>query len=748
MGLIGGFELGAETVLSEAAVGSDGGIVAGTDGVVISIPPGAHPEVTRYRLSSRPITNHALPDELEAASALYRVDNGGVVAELAVEVDVPISIPDGEFAMGFFYDPATGGFEAMSLVDIDGDSVTVATRHFSEFVILWHEGMAVGHLPAPSIDTGFRPGVDDWQFVNSGSAAEPDGHCSGQSLSALWYFTEQRAAGQPALHGLFDNTDADPLNRIWPQTGALWQDDRDGYRLATQVQVEQYAGGMSAYESGMLIHARDLHFSGRDGVTYSVFGLAMMVTGEPQFVGIDEWVDNGDGVWTFADDYQGGHAMVVYGATESGLYVADPNYPARFRMIPWDPAATVSSPIATSSTTTGPGGVLGPYDSAAKAGAPGTSFNVIVFSAKSALVDWDDLGGAWADFTAGTAGDAVLPGYGLEARYTDADGNTRSRGFGDSLVVAVETLELTVDVAGEDWRLEVYDGDTLLGAAEKGATETVPISLDDGANDLGVYVSVKRPDGSSQGWFWAFVDFDRITITRGTGLALDMLPDESEVAGLSLLVKDPPAFRENPDVPGEIIGITAGYKAGPVEVFRNQPGAIPHVEGWVVFEPDPADVCLGTGFGGAAGGFGRNLCIGVTLSLWDGDPTAFDVTAVATEDLPTGALPPTMPAYVPCLVYQPPADMPAFNTATQFPCVEDFTGNVDDGVEIYGWISEDRNLGLQHYRVRAVVEGVRIDVGTSYRDTQTSDVSSARMRDVVSALVNEIARKIRVELGA
>jgi len=38
------------------------------------------------------------------------------------------------------------------------------------------------------IDSGFRPGIDDWEFTNYGSYITPDGECEGQSLTALWYY--------------------------------------------------------------------------------------------------------------------------------------------------------------------------------------------------------------------------------------------------------------------------------------------------------------------------------------------------------------------------------------------------------------------------------------------------------------------------------------------------------------------------------------------------------------------------------
>ncbi|MFH1330023.1 MAG: hypothetical protein ABIJ48_05140 [Actinomycetota bacterium] len=777
-GVTATFDLGPETPVGAQTVGPAGGVIVGADGLTITVPAGAHAGDTPYRVTSRVINSHDLPAGVDAVSPLYRVENGAGLSERDIEVDVPISIPSGEFAMGFFYDSATGGFEGMPIVGIDSDSVTLATRHFSEFVIMWHEGMMIGQLPAPVIDTGFRPGVDDWQFPNYGSAAEPGGHCSGQSLSAMWYFLEQKAAGQPALYGRFDNTDADPFNRSWPQTGDLWQDDRDGYRLASAVQAQYEGIAFEVYEGPMQELSRSLHYSGHDAVTFSAFGFAMWLTKEPQWVGIHRWVDdNGDKAWTIAD-WGGGHAMVVYGATADGLYVADPNYPRAFRTIPWDPATTLQpEPWMTSSTVLGPPepGVLGPYVTLTVVGVPPTSFNIIGYYEKSALVAWTGLAGEWAKFVDGTVGDDIFPSFTLKALFKDDDGNQQERGFRGNLTVALDEIELSLEMGDSGdcqppvaplgpaqpcgARVTIYDGATAVGTAActdpaDAATCTGAVKVElkkDVDNEFGAYIEVERPTiipktataPESYSRKWTYVDFDRFTITQGSGLAVEMVPNESEAAGLDMLVKDAPILVENPDLPGEIIAITASYKAGPaVEGVPEGEPSTPYVPGWWVIPPVPDDVCMGSGWGGADAGFGPNLCIDVRLSLWDGDSSPFDPAVVRTEALDE------RPAVDPCQFesYFDVATGTRFRI-TYFPCVDSFTGNVDQGVEIFGFNEEDRNLGVSRYQVRAVVEGVRIDVATAYRNYLGADVRTDRMREVGTALINEIARSIRVVTG-
>ncbi|NQV06908.1 hypothetical protein HQ535_10170, partial [bacterium] len=501
------------------------------------------------------------------------------------------------------------------------------------------------------------------------------------------------------------------------------------------------------------------------------FGFSMWLTGEPQYVGVLEMEDNLDGVWN-TDDIGGGHAMIVYGATADGLYVADPNYAQAFRVIPWkaDPAAAA-------------GGVLGPYNTAAEFSDPPEPYEVIGYYAKSALIDWSDLAGKWPEFVAGTVGDDILPSFTVVAEYDDADGNHQTRPFRDRLIVALEEIELTLLMADSGdcgpyqpapndhlragsvepchVKATFYEDTTVEGSltCERSTpgddwTCSTPTTatLAEGDTEFGVFVEVERIDegkairpcagGPTNCHDWEYVDFDRFVITRGSGLALEMLPDGSEAAGLDMLVKDAPTLVENPDVPGEIIAITASYKAGPAveDQERAEPGA-PYVPGWKVIPPVTDDVCMGTGFGGS--GFGPQLCIDVRISLWDGDPSPFDPVAVRTEALDN------LPAVDPCRIESGTASGREYTTftLTDFPCVDSLTTNADQGVEIFGFDEEDRNLGISRYQVRAVVGDVRIDVTTAYRNHFGADVRTDRMREVVIALVNEIARSIRVVSG-
>ena len=213
----GWLTLGNGVGLAHETVGPDGGTIVASDGLTIEVPAGAHDSPVVYTVESEVIVAHTFGTDLVAVTPLYRVTNGGGFAQETLVVTIPVQLAPDQFAMGFFYDAATGRLEGMPLLALTETSITISTRHFSDFMVLAPDGVNVGKKTSVDIDTGFRPGKDDWQFPNAGSAIASGGHCSGQSLSAMWYFDQQRVArGESPLYGLYDNTDSQIATSPWP----------------------------------------------------------------------------------------------------------------------------------------------------------------------------------------------------------------------------------------------------------------------------------------------------------------------------------------------------------------------------------------------------------------------------------------------------------------------------------------------------------------------------------------------------
>lgn len=425
------------------------------NGMTIHVPAGAYPAKADFKISTRPYTGE-VSKSLTPLTPLIHVENGGGFAEETMTVTVPIKLPDGMFAMGFFVDE-NGEFEGIPLVDLKQDSITIATRHFSEFIIA-----AINELDLPEkIRTGFSPGVDDWQFPNYGSYVASGGHCAGQSITAAWYYWEKKLKGEKGLNGRYDN------NANKPASPELWQDDSLGYRLASTVQ-EDLNFGTEIREKFNAFSEASPTFA------WKAFLYSMHLTREPQYVAI------------FDTDEGGGHALVAYGADKSTgvLYVADPNYPGD------------SSRVIVFFNN-----VFVPYVSGSDlkeilAGRT-SSYEEVIYTAKTAMIPWSKVTARWGELVAGTSGSDRFPSYGLMLKST---GNLIS----DGMQTTDENLELFVSAASTDkFMVNVRQDDKWTVAGEQ-----VKIPLKVGSNRIGFWVTGEK-DGS---WEWA--DFQWITVDR------------------------------------------------------------------------------------------------------------------------------------------------------------------------------------------------------------------------------------------
>jgi hypothetical protein len=455
----------------------------------------------------------------------------------------------------------------MPLLAEDATSVTVATEHFSAaFLSLVKKAL----LPT-EVDSGFRPGLDDWQFPNYGSFIAKNGQCAGQVLTEAWYYIERRLkAGASPLHGLFDNNGGEP-------TPSMWQDDSDGYRLASVAQRQYDVSWQSNAVYTFLTGWRNSHF---DALQYDAFRYAMAVTGEPQLVSLY--------------DAQGahGHGMLVWLVTPRGMYVADPNWPAGL-------AAQHVIPFDTNS------GSFGTYSSGVNALAVAqgqeTAYTEFVYTAKTALVDWPALAADWAAFDASTIGNGVFPGYKIlvydEARrvWTElTDGYHTDRSFVDLDVVGPASVDFT--------GLTVKRGVTTIkdgGFNQHQRHATLRIRLDPGDNEFGFVITfsqqdwvrtVNTPAPSHEVRDWLYVDFVRRHITFGPA------PSPTAATGgrwvLTSTERDSGPFASSYEKPGE--KLTVDSSSGRIAVLYNYDGPPNrHDESSVSWGPPPASAAPG-----------------------------------------------------------------------------------------------------------------------------------------------------------
>lgn len=467
--------IGDSVTVGSWSVGPSGGTIltddpgGPLDRMAIYIPAGALPTTRSFDITYAPVSNSIAPD-FNPLTPLIVIDNGGDYAEDVMTITIPIALPEGHFAMGFFVGES-GELEGMPLIELAGDAITVATMHFSRFIIasIPESTLAIATpsamaQPQSVVDSGFRPMVDDWQFPNYGSYIEPGGHCAGQALSALWYYTERTKQGTSPLHGRFDNNGGTP-------TPDFWRDDAYGYRLASVVQHD-------IAWSSRIFHLFEVMGASADATNWKAFFYSIKKTGEPQMVGI------------YDTDQGGGHAMIVYKAdTASGrLYVADPNFPGN-----------------TGKTIVYSGNAFSPYvsgDNVADIEAgKGKSYERIWYFGKTAYVPWGKIGQRWSEFDAGTIGNGIFPAYQLKM-----GGSATGIPLANENAVSGDRVNINISHASgitlgfTAWKEDVappFNGDG-----------TVPLATGDQV--VGFYVSGQVSSA------WEFVDFRRVTFRRAT----------------------------------------------------------------------------------------------------------------------------------------------------------------------------------------------------------------------------------------
>lgn len=444
----------------------------------IIVPPGAYNETKPFRISSAPINSHTFGELFQPLTPMIIIENGGEQSEETMTVKIPVQIPEDQFAMAFFYNENQGKLEPMQLISVETDSIIVATRHFSNLVVTGIARSVLDAYLAEGIRSNFFPGVDDWSYVNRGSYIESVGHCAGQSLGALWYFTT-KPDGDEHLWGKYDNN-----LRDW-RSPDFWQDDSYAYRFSSVLQkdIDWTSFSMKLWRElqgrvWRLINNQwelvDVPAIGPEA-TRNLFALSMLLTErEPQYVGI--YSDSG-----------GGHAMIVYAVTQDALHIADPNYPGDMTRV-----------IYYSN------GAFDPYPSGdnweeINAG-KGKNYEHILYFSKSTLMPWDKIAQRWEEVRNGTIGNDSFPGYQIE--YLDGESG-EYKILAENQVFTESKVRFGSSGAGEAsiGTLIYRDGEQLPFDAEW------KIDLNPGDNLLGFHIMGKVNDK------WKYVDFVYVNVS-------------------------------------------------------------------------------------------------------------------------------------------------------------------------------------------------------------------------------------------
>jgi hypothetical protein len=486
--------LGSQQAVVAVDIPATGGSIAVTDpasqipGLKVSVPSGAYGTKTNFKVSTTAIEKHTFGKGFTPITPLITIDNGHGFANQPMTVTIPIKISKDEFAMAFYYDKSNGELEGIPIVSLSENQIIITTSHFSDMVV---SKTPKSELDNIKIDTGFKPGVDDWQFRNNGSFIAPDGHCAGQSITSMWYYYEKyKKAGERRLYGRFDNNDSG--------TGTIDfdLDDSWSYRYVSVVQKSIGSGiGTGLFRK----------FTGtNDSLTFYAFAYSMLLTSTPQFTGIYRYDQTGK--------IAGGHALVVYRIEENIIYVADPNYPGdATRSIVYDTKTNKFIPYES-----------GENAEEIKKGNSKT-YAGIGYWAVSAMIDWDVVGKEYDKMVKGQSGNDVFPKFELYyVKSVDATGWESYEKCGSGITISEEETakinpewkgQLRFKIVGQydNQRYYLYRGTIRIEFPIHGLSSRnyypILVTLAKGVNDLGFY-STAVIDGKEK-----YVDFKRFKVT-------------------------------------------------------------------------------------------------------------------------------------------------------------------------------------------------------------------------------------------
>ncbi len=389
------------TVLDRAPIPASGGTVtvnrpgSPLHGLSVKVQSGAFPSPTQWTVVEGGTLGRSLPTGLTQVGSTFTIRNAQAYASRPFAITIPVPTATRNNTVAFYYDRASNTFELIPLLGTNDVGIVVATRHVSADQLLVPGPSSGVLLPGASVATAslrtfgeteivlvevsenllatplattFVPGVHDWEFANRGSGLEPQGICTGMTLTALYrHYTE----GGAKLFGTYDK---------FP---SVWQDNPGGIRLAS---VVQHTMDWPAVQKEIATIEQAAGFSGLGLPRTQILSLAASIklTGLPQQLAIYD--RSGDL----------GHAIIAYGLTSDAMLVSDPNHPG------------------TGRTMQHTGNAWVPFPFQLNAEASSEDFVSAFVIGATAYLPMSTIAQRWGELTAETIGDGMFPEVTIE----------------------------------------------------------------------------------------------------------------------------------------------------------------------------------------------------------------------------------------------------------------------------------------------------------------------------------------------
>lgn len=450
------------------------------DGMEIMVPANSYLSSRTFTISTADIANHNLGRNFNPISPLIMIENGGAYANQIMEITIPISISNGEIPLAFYYNEIEGTLESIPTKSYNNSSITLLTRHFmsasdfdtgdklnksSKVPVDAAAKMVISSLTEsmislkPLISSGFNVGTDDWEFTNYGSYIEPGRHCAGQNIAAMWYYYEQKLRGSSPLFGKFSTHDN------------LWQDNTIGYKFCSVIHADLEWDGNIANLFGKYIDKnQDL-----DRMKFNTIAGAMLVTGEPQGIGIFRQIAtsiNGKPIYE-------GHDLICYkiAPIEGKLFISDPNSPGNGQTIFLK------------------NNKFEPYIAKKNGEAASNPYPFVTYYAKTAYIEWNKVSKRYTELLDSTIGYVPpndFPDYEIKIIHQN-----NYYELWDGITISNDTLRCVVDCPTAELFYNI-DNNHLIGFSvfdEQGQTISIAekkwekyVILKPGLNKLGFYI--------------------------------------------------------------------------------------------------------------------------------------------------------------------------------------------------------------------------------------------------------------------
>jgi len=473
------FAVGESVEVASQTISTSGGTIYidkpddPLDGLSIEVPQGAYEAPVTFAISESPISKVTAEDGAGVLSPLISIENGVDYSNELIKVGMPLVVPDGCFAMAFFYDSHTGEYEGLPTFPESDNSLAFVTTHFSDVVF--------ASIPMRVLDgfdwkADFKPGNDDWNLMNMGSYLTPNGYCRGMTLTSLHYYLYQRPLTRDSL---WKDDNENDLG-LGKETPDFWQDDKWAIQLcsvANSLKMTDEGFSRTRDYVSWIEREMDSSVTFAEQEFYSI-AFALWLDREPQLVTVRAGTK--------------GHSLVCFGISKNSLFIADPNYPGNCdRKIMYDPRARQFEP----------------YNSAEslpdlKAGR-GINFDTILYSGATCFYDLSKLGSLWTLYQSRDFHD-YFPKYGILVTEYDVDGRERESYEihpTSGLSTNAKWLKFTI-YAPFQARASVYRFED-----RENSTSPDRVELRPGDNLLGIYV-----EGENEG-LWGWAGFDWVNIT-------------------------------------------------------------------------------------------------------------------------------------------------------------------------------------------------------------------------------------------